>query len=396
MASEHKWDLFLSHATEDMETVVVPLIKALSKYPIKVWIDNKELRIGDSLMGKINEGIAKSRYGLVILSLNFFAKTWTKRELEMLLKKEEDGNVVILPVWHDVTEKDVKSFNLFLATKIGVRTSIGFDNIAAEIVHILWPGSNIDSFQIFTHEIKYINLVVNFLIRASNVSDVITILIPDAPRYPREFEYARDFIWDNISKRQPNRAQTDIPRNIALEIKNIESVDPFALLGDWVSVGMLSYALGDYENLYNVIKVVQEVACQYRNEEIWIAGAKYSFGLSVFFLMQNIASSTKSINQEVHAYCQQLIMSSAEGSYIGDDARFLSMAFHEMAFRLWECKYDADELRHSVPDDLMNSVKELSLALDSRTDFDLDLAQWLATTFFDSFRTTSLFTKRPE
>ncbi len=56
-----QWDVFISHASEDKKAVVLPLADALKKAGIKVWLDQQELRIGDSLREKIDEGLAKSR-----------------------------------------------------------------------------------------------------------------------------------------------------------------------------------------------------------------------------------------------------------------------------------------------------------------------------------------------
>lgn len=398
MVDEFKWDVFISHATEDKELVAVPLAKELSKYPIKVWIDNQELKIGDSLLEKINEGITKSRYGVVILSPNFFAKKWTKRELKMLFMRddEDDDGVVILPVWHDVTAKEVKSYNLLLADAVGISTSKGLDYVAAEIAHRLYPGLDLRLPAKFVRELKYVDKTVDALLRSSNISDIITLLIPDAPRNLAEYQMARPHIERLIMECQPDYARADLPRNIATKIANIESVSPFDLLGHWVTLGVLSCALGDFGMLYDSIIAVQDVACQYQKEDIWISGAKYSFGLSTFFLMHDADAYKKPNTRKLNEYCQRLIMSIADSSHINEEARFLSVAFHEMAYQLWECKYDENEERQTIPNDMLRSIKELALVIDSKTDYVLNLVMWLESTFFDSFRTSSLFTKRPE
>jgi len=398
MADEFKWDIFISHATEDKESLAIPLAKELSKYPIKVWIDNQELKIGDSLIDKIDEGIAKSRYGVVILSPNFFAKKWTKRELKMLFMRddEDDDGVVILPVWHKVTAKEVKSYNLLLADAVGISTSKGLDYVAAEIAHRLWPGLDLRLPAKFVRELKYVDKTVDALLRLSNISDILTLLIPDAPRNPVEYQMARPHIERLIMECQPNYTRTDLPRNIAARIINIESVAPFDLLSHWATIGVLSCALGGYEMLCDAIVSVQDVACQFQKEDIWISGAKYSLGLSLLFLMRNREADKKLVIQKLHEYCQQLIMGSAEDRHISEETRFLSVAFHEMAYRAWESKYDADGTRQTIPDDLLYSLKEIAVTIDSRTDFALNLGMWLTTTFFDSFRTSSPFTTRPE
>ena len=54
-----QWDVFISHASEDKPTVVEPLAKALMQAGLVVWYDRFELKLGDSLRRKIDEGLAK-------------------------------------------------------------------------------------------------------------------------------------------------------------------------------------------------------------------------------------------------------------------------------------------------------------------------------------------------
>ena len=99
--AEH--DVFVSHADEDKEAVARPLARALQERGWRVWLDELELTIGDSLNGTIEAALARSRFGVVVLSPAFFAKAWPQRELAGLAAREVDaGTKVILPVWHNV------------------------------------------------------------------------------------------------------------------------------------------------------------------------------------------------------------------------------------------------------------------------------------------------------
>jgi hypothetical protein len=70
------WDTFISHASEDRESVVIPLAATLGKAGLTIWLDQTELRIGDSLREKTDEGLAQSRFGIVILSKSFLSNGW--------------------------------------------------------------------------------------------------------------------------------------------------------------------------------------------------------------------------------------------------------------------------------------------------------------------------------
>ena len=71
---ESAYDIFLSHATEDKDDVARPLALALQRQGLRVWYDEFELRIGDNLVAKLNEGINRSRFGIIVLSKAFFEK----------------------------------------------------------------------------------------------------------------------------------------------------------------------------------------------------------------------------------------------------------------------------------------------------------------------------------
>src|SRR5262245_33346133 len=102
-----QFDAFISYATEDKETFVRPLAHALTALGASVWYDEFALKLGDSLSASIDKGLAKSRYGIVVLSKAFIAKPWPQRELQGLVAREMGGMSTILPVWHDLTFQDV-------------------------------------------------------------------------------------------------------------------------------------------------------------------------------------------------------------------------------------------------------------------------------------------------
>lgn len=136
------WDLFICHASEDKEQIAEPLAKGLADKGYTVWYDKFELKIGDSLRRSIERGLAGSRYGLVILSPNFFAKKWPPAELDGLTAREDAGRKVILPVWHKVDQQYVRRFSPMLADKYAASTSKGIDFVIGEIQKELGPAKN--------------------------------------------------------------------------------------------------------------------------------------------------------------------------------------------------------------------------------------------------------------
>lgn len=133
----NKWDVFICHASEDKTAVVEPLAQELHRRGLCVWYDRWVLSIGDSLRRKIDDGLLKSRYGIVILSPYFFQKQWPQWELDGLVQREVKGQKVILPVWHKITREDVASFSLTLADKMAGSTSQGITQLVEELIQAM-------------------------------------------------------------------------------------------------------------------------------------------------------------------------------------------------------------------------------------------------------------------
>lgn len=136
-AHSHEWDVFISHASEDKGAIARPLAAALRAKGLKVWFDEAELTLGDSLRQSIDRGLARSRYGIVILSEAFFSKHWPQRELDGLDAREVNGIKVILPVWHGVDQAAVARYSPTLAGRLAVSSSRGTPAVVEEILKAL-------------------------------------------------------------------------------------------------------------------------------------------------------------------------------------------------------------------------------------------------------------------
>lgn len=131
------WDVFISHASEDKETIARPLAVELEANGLQVWLDSQELYVGDQLTPKIEQGLQNAQFGIVIFSRNFFAKKWTRLELESLLKMEKPPDKVILPVWHGLTTAEIEEFSPTLAAKIAVETKAGLDQVVVALLRAI-------------------------------------------------------------------------------------------------------------------------------------------------------------------------------------------------------------------------------------------------------------------
>ena len=136
--SDKEYDVFISHASEDKEDVVRPLAKSLKEKGVSVWYDEFELKIGDCLRRKIDQGLSKSRFGIVVISRSFIKKGWTNYELDGLMTKAISGQQILLPIWHDITKQEVIDYSPSLADKVARNTSQEtVEEIAEEIAEMI-------------------------------------------------------------------------------------------------------------------------------------------------------------------------------------------------------------------------------------------------------------------
>jgi len=89
---------FISYSRED-KNFVSKLVSDLGSMGAKLWIDLVEMKVGDSMIQKIQDGIEESEWLVVVLSPNSVDSVWVKKELSAALVKElEQQSVYVLPV----------------------------------------------------------------------------------------------------------------------------------------------------------------------------------------------------------------------------------------------------------------------------------------------------------
>ena len=76
MSNDDHYDVFISYASEDRDYPVRVIIAAFVGAGLRVWYDEMELKIGDSLRKSIDLELSKSTYGIIVLRKAFFSKQW--------------------------------------------------------------------------------------------------------------------------------------------------------------------------------------------------------------------------------------------------------------------------------------------------------------------------------
>lgn len=90
--------VFLSHNRGD-NRFARRLGERLRQNGVTVWIDEAEIKVGDSLLERISEGLLGADHLAVILSPTSVTSPWVKRELEIATTREIEGRrIKVLPI----------------------------------------------------------------------------------------------------------------------------------------------------------------------------------------------------------------------------------------------------------------------------------------------------------
>ena len=123
-------DTFICHASDDKEAIAQPIHKALTEVGLHAWLDESEIRLGQSIRQKINEGLASCRSATVILSRPFFSKNWTQYEMDGIVGRQMQGEILLFPIQHGITIEEIRDNSPPLA---GLRLWNSSDHSPAQI-----------------------------------------------------------------------------------------------------------------------------------------------------------------------------------------------------------------------------------------------------------------------
>jgi len=90
--------VFICHASED-KPFVDSLCRVLDTQRVPVWYDRREIRVGDSIVQRISDGIGAASHLVIVLSRASSTKPWVQKELSAGLMRQLNSSAIsILPV----------------------------------------------------------------------------------------------------------------------------------------------------------------------------------------------------------------------------------------------------------------------------------------------------------
>ncbi len=91
------YKVFIAHASENKNSAR-KIAENLTKSGYQAWFDEWEIKVGDSIVDKINDGIQDSSFMVVLFSKDSINKPWVKKEMNSGLMVElNKRNVFVLP-----------------------------------------------------------------------------------------------------------------------------------------------------------------------------------------------------------------------------------------------------------------------------------------------------------
>lgn len=106
--SPESWDVYICHASEDKANVAERLYKHLDSVGIRCWYDRGEILWGDSIVGKISEGLKCSRFVIVVVSPALLRKPWPTKEMNAALSQEIDSGTTRVLSLMVGSDKEIK------------------------------------------------------------------------------------------------------------------------------------------------------------------------------------------------------------------------------------------------------------------------------------------------
>lgn len=124
--TKQKFNFFISHSKETKATMAIPIAQALSNIGFCVWLDRKELSVGEQIYVNIQTAIEDTQYCVAIIDNAFLERAWTLEEIRSFYDK---GDYNIIPIYVNL-EKEL------VYEKIPWMEGLAFEKINSNIFNI--------------------------------------------------------------------------------------------------------------------------------------------------------------------------------------------------------------------------------------------------------------------
>lgn len=107
------FDFFISHSSDDKDTIVDELVIMLQNMGYKLWYDKNEIIAGEGVLSAIQKGLSKSYCLVLVITDNFMKSKWTFYETGAF----DAQNNRIIPLIYNVSEHNKTLINSILGNR---------------------------------------------------------------------------------------------------------------------------------------------------------------------------------------------------------------------------------------------------------------------------------------
>nr|NLI48911.1 toll/interleukin-1 receptor domain-containing protein [Propionibacterium sp.] len=134
------YDLFISYSHSD-RPLVKRLVEALSRRGIRCWWDTWEMKPGDVLRERVNEGVENASHYIVVASRDSLASTWVQHELNAAFLRQLEGTgIKIIPALAPDCDFSDLPIDLRMRFGVSLRDSAAFADAIVKIEHSIQPS----------------------------------------------------------------------------------------------------------------------------------------------------------------------------------------------------------------------------------------------------------------
>lgn len=113
----YRYDVFVSHASEDTDDFAEPLVSELKRRGVTSWYDRERMTYGDAIIQRMKDGLRDSRCGVIVASPHYFGKMFTTPELNALLMRAlADETRKVIAVLYQMDGRALAEADPILAT----------------------------------------------------------------------------------------------------------------------------------------------------------------------------------------------------------------------------------------------------------------------------------------
>jgi hypothetical protein len=130
--------VFVSHASEDKARFVLPFATVLRQNGVDAWVDQWEMRPGDSLVDTIAHAITDAHGLIIVLSKYSIDKSWVREELNAAIVQRINTNFKIIPVVLDQCDVPVLLRSILYVAVSDVQE---YERAAHQVINALFAHS---------------------------------------------------------------------------------------------------------------------------------------------------------------------------------------------------------------------------------------------------------------